>query len=210
MPVKHTLAMLVSVAIMSPAGWSGDVAGTVSWGESTWDPSTGTGTVDVLWRSEATLAGFQFNVPPNACQVLDLEGLACDAAWSLHTNGHLVLGYAIAPHGFIEPSAEDVALIRLVIQADQGAEISFESPIFADPSANEIIIDATAVHVVGDVACPADIHPPGEGDGVVNVNEVLAVLADWGNTSGHSDVTGDGVVDVNDILAVLEAWGACG
>ena len=52
--------------------------------------------------------------------------------------------------------------------------------------------------------CPADIT----GDGVVDVLDLLEVLAQWGG-SGSADITGDGVVDVLDLLEVLAAWGPC-
>jgi len=54
--------------------------------------------------------------------------------------------------------------------------------------------------------CPGDCT----GDGVVDVLDLLAVLAAWGQTGAlPEDVTGDGVVDVLDLLAVLGAWGPC-
>jgi hypothetical protein len=36
------------------------------------------------------------------------------------------------------------------------------------------------------------------------------VLAAWGATSGPEDINGDGIVDVLDLLEVLSAWGPCG
>jgi len=56
--------------------------------------------------------------------------------------------------------------------------------------------------------CPEDV----DGDGVVDVLDLLAVLSSWGDTGGGlpADVNGDGVVDVLDLLAVLGAWGPCG
>ena len=54
--------------------------------------------------------------------------------------------------------------------------------------------------------CPADVT----GDGVVDVLDLLAVLAAWGSAGGGGeDITGDGVVDVLDLLEVLAAWGPC-
>ncbi len=51
---------------------------------------------------------------------------------------------------------------------------------------------------------PEDIN----GDGVVDVLDLLAVLSAWGDCPGcEEDVNGDGVVDVLDLLAVLGAWG---
>jgi len=56
----------------------------------------------------------------------------------------------------------------------------------------------------GPPPCPADIN----GDGVVDVLDFLALLADWGG-GGPADVDGDGVVGILDFLAILAAWGAC-
>jgi hypothetical protein len=56
------------------------------------------------------------------------------------------------------------------------------------------------------VKCPADIT----GDGVVNVDDLLAVINAWGACPGcPADITGDGVVNVDDLLAVINAWGPC-
>jgi hypothetical protein len=52
-------------------------------------------------------------------------------------------------------------------------------------------------------AIPGDVN----GDGTVDVNDLLAIIAAWGPCSGcGEDVTGDGVVDVDDLLAALAAW----
>jgi len=56
------------------------------------------------------------------------------------------------------------------------------------------------------IACPADVT----GDGLVDVLDLLEVLAQWGGSGGGSaDITGDGIVDVLDLLEVLAAWGSC-
>ncbi len=54
------------------------------------------------------------------------------------------------------------------------------------------------------ILCPADIN----GDGTVDVLDLLEVLGNWGG-SGDADITGDGVVDVLDLLEVLGSWGPC-
>ncbi|MCI0362478.1 MAG: hypothetical protein L0Y44_09585 [Phycisphaerales bacterium] len=60
--------------------------------------------------------------------------------------------------------------------------------------------------------CPADIAPEG-GDGAVNVQDLLAVIANWGGGAGNpADIAppgGDGVVDIGDLLALISAWGTC-
>ncbi len=53
--------------------------------------------------------------------------------------------------------------------------------------------------------CHADVS----GDGVVDVNDLLAVLADWGQTGGPADIDGDGTVGVDDLLATIASWGPC-
>jgi hypothetical protein len=54
--------------------------------------------------------------------------------------------------------------------------------------------------------CPADIT----GDGLININDLLAVINAWGPCPGcDADVSGDGIVSINDLLAVINAWGSC-
>jgi hypothetical protein len=54
-----------------------------------------------------------------------------------------------------------------------------------------------------DISPSADIN----GDGNVDVTDLLAVIAEWGCTGCCSaDVNGDGVVNVTDLLAVIEDW----
>ncbi|MCI0365335.1 MAG: dockerin type I domain-containing protein [Phycisphaerales bacterium] len=57
--------------------------------------------------------------------------------------------------------------------------------------------------------CPADIAPLPDGDGLVNVVDLLAVISNWGAAGGAADVTGDGTVNIADLLAVISAWGVC-
>jgi len=68
--------------------------------------------------------------------------------------------------------------------------------------------------------CPADVAPPGPppvgGKGVVNVDDLLAVINTWGQTGPPGQVQGDiappggnGLVNVDDLLAVINAWGPC-
>ena len=48
------------------------------------------------------------------------------------------------------------------------------------------------------------------GDGIVNVTDLLAAIAEWQCTSDcTADVNGDGIVNVSDLLAIIGAWGPC-
>ncbi len=57
--------------------------------------------------------------------------------------------------------------------------------------------------------CPGDV----DGNDVVNVDDLLAVVNSWGNCPAcPADVApfgGNGVVNVDDLLAVINGWGAC-
>jgi hypothetical protein len=57
--------------------------------------------------------------------------------------------------------------------------------------------------------CPEDI----DGDGVVEVEDLVAVILDWGCMAPPAcagDVTGDGETNVEDLVAVILGWGPCG
>ena len=54
--------------------------------------------------------------------------------------------------------------------------------------------------------CVADI----DGDGVVEVDDLIILLSAWGPNPGHpADLDGDDVVDVDDLILVLSSWGPC-
>jgi hypothetical protein len=54
--------------------------------------------------------------------------------------------------------------------------------------------------------CPADF----DGDGIVNVFDLLELLDAWGDcASCPQDLNGDDVVNVFDLLSLLDAWGEC-
>ena len=53
--------------------------------------------------------------------------------------------------------------------------------------------------------CPADIN----GDGYVNVSDLLTVIDQWGLTNSPADVNEDGIVNVSDLLIVVGSWGPC-
>ncbi|MDP7004763.1 MAG: GC-type dockerin domain-anchored protein, partial [Phycisphaerales bacterium] len=53
--------------------------------------------------------------------------------------------------------------------------------------------------------CDADIN----GDGNVNVSDVLSLVGAWGSSDPDADINGDGTVGVADLLLVIDGWGPC-
>jgi hypothetical protein len=53
--------------------------------------------------------------------------------------------------------------------------------------------------------CIADAN----GDGNVNVNDLLILIGNWGQSDSPADVNNDGIVNVSDILLMIDAWGPC-
>jgi hypothetical protein len=63
-----------------------------------------------------------------------------------------------------------------------------------------LIIETTTMN-----DCPADVN----FDEVVDIDDLFAVLAHWGESGGPADVDDSGTVDIDDIFAVLAGWGPC-
>lgn len=59
-------------------------------------------------------------------------------------------------------------------------------------------------HAAGVALCPADIT----GDGLINVADLMIVIANWGAV-GAGDTNNNGTVDVSDLLLVISNWGSC-
>ena len=70
------------------------------------------------------------------------------------------------------------------------------------------VADAGAVYVfdvTDSQACPGD----SDGNGAVDVDDILAIISQFGGSGGSGDVNGDGTVDVNDLLLVISNFGPC-
>ena len=67
----------------------------------------------------------------------------------------------------------------------------------------ESIFDYLDTHTKPATTCLGDLS----GDGVVDVLDLLDLLAVFGTAEG--DLDGDGVTAVSDLLLLLAAWGDC-
>lgn len=66
-------------------------------------------------------------------------------------------------------------------------------------------IDDIQIWALAEEACPEDVN----SDNVVDIDDLFAVLAHWGESEGAYDVNDDGLVDIDDVFAILSAWGPC-
>lgn len=88
--------------------------------------------------------------------------------------------------------------------------VRFSAEDIGDGSVVEAGVDAI---ILQRMMCEDDTEPclgDLDGNGSVDVEDVLAVLSAFGSDDASGDANGDGTVDVNDILLVVGAWGECG
>jgi uncharacterized membrane protein len=85
-------------------------------------------------------------------------------------------------------------LVDGTLQFEAANDITNNGKVVAVGGASTFLLEATVV--VGD-AVP---------DCVVNVDDVICVILNWGATVSPADVTGDGVVNVDDLICVILSW----
>lgn len=96
------------------------------------------------------------------------------------------------------------------------AGLSIVEPVFEwvvpEDAASEIPYFC-APHCVNEMVGTIFVAQPCEGDltgnGVVDGDDLLIVLAHWGTADTAGDADGDGAVDGEDLLVVLGDWGEC-
>ncbi len=66
-------------------------------------------------------------------------------------------------------------------------------------------VELTSSYCDDDGGCDEDVN----GDGSINVSDLLEIISVWGTDDSDADVNDDGVVNVSDLLAVVAAWGEC-
>jgi len=110
------------------------------------------------------------------------------------------------------------ALMEFEIDTDALAPDTYTSflPIsFSDEDIvgeqNGISMLTLRAEILVSTACVADIAGD---DGVVDIEDLLVLIGEWGATESIADISGadglpDGIVDIADLLALIEAWGNC-
>ena len=61
------------------------------------------------------------------------------------------------------------------------------------------------VEITNSSTCSEDF----DGDGEVDVTDILVLIGDWGGTDPAHDLDGNGTVGVSDLLLMIAAWGPC-
>jgi hypothetical protein len=57
--------------------------------------------------------------------------------------------------------------------------------------------------------CESDCSTDLNGDGMVDVVDLLQIVGEWASQDSDADIDGSGVVDTCDLLAVIATWGQC-
>jgi len=131
-----------------------------------------------------------------------------NGAYDINDRGDVVMRLNLAP--WVRFDGVGVFRIEDLIVSDTGHWYVVNSFGLAINNAREMVVWAfnneTAENgavLLTPVTTPGDAN----GDGIVNVLDLLAVLAAWGPCPAcPADVTGDGVVNVLDLLDVLGHW----
>ena len=94
-----------------------------------------------------------------------------------------------------------------LIEPSQSLQLRFVASDESPDNRIEAGVDAVtlAAIVCDEIGCVGDIN----NDAMVNVVDLLEIVASWNSGPGPADVNGDGNVDISDLLAVINAWGDC-
>jgi hypothetical protein len=138
----------------------------------------------------------------STCGVLDLNGfevyLGCDCP--LPVNPFIAFDDCNTPETGFWPAAPitdtDCAAVR-------GLETTFPDSHCSSPG-DELTNVAFRLGAAGG-QCPRDC---GLKDGVIDILDLLTLLAQWGH-SGVCDADGSDLVDDTDLVQLLSAWGPC-
>ncbi len=122
---------------------------------------------------------------------------------------------------FIDPDNDDYRLSAGSPCIDAGDNGEVPEDVTTDLDGNPRFVDDPDTEDTGlgdppivDMGC-YEFQPPEcpgalNGDGTVDVLDLIAVLGAWGPCPDcEEDINGDGVVDVLDLLEALSAWGPC-
>ena len=132
---------------------------------------------------------------------------------ALGPNGNVYVASQNNPVRIIEYHVESGRYIRSFIRGD--FDLTHPTQFAFRPESENDLDGNNVPDVCDDDPCPADIEPIGQGDGVVDSDDLLLILESWGPCpSCMADIAplaagGDNLVDVDDLLVLIASWGSC-
>jgi hypothetical protein len=98
---------------------------------------------------------------------------------------------------------EYIEFLRDANVTDDKGQIAYDQWVIGGMSA-PMVMDSAMIDLGDSEPIPGDVN----GDGVVDVSDLLLMIGDWGPCSGcASDANNDGYVNVTDILIAISNWG---
>ena len=156
------------------------------------DPATGDRTLLVgqAYVDDGTTSNVIEVLPANA------DSVFLDGVYAIQDGGSNDLIFTTR-WGPLAVYRYDLDTGELFVLSDLEAQLDSDFAAYFEPT-GLVILKASE--------CPADFN----GDGVVNVPDLIFLLGEWGDNPGSpADFDGDGLVRVPDLLIVLGAWGPC-
>jgi len=159
--------------------------------------------------------GDDSNQPPETPSIPDgLLEIYAGYEWEYHTSttdpeGHNVFytwDWGDEISGWIGPYASGEQVIESHLWDNTGTyeiKVKAKDDPNNDGDPSDGLESGWSDSILVDVKIPGDVN----GDDVVDVNDLLALLGQWGQPDGAADINNDGTVNVNDLLILLANWG---
>jgi len=108
---------------------------------------------------------------------------------------------AVVTLWFQSSSREYMEFLRDTNVTDGRGQVAYDAWVARGKSA-PVAMDSVMI-VLDETTAEGDVN----GDGIVDIMDLLLVLADYGPCAGcDTDINGDGVVDVTEVLIILAGW----